>query len=129
LVDPLLQAYFSAYMKNAHEAIGIKSVNISSTTNHPTNAANSYHSIGLAFDINYIDGIHIKDVTNADNDAFLVQGIYDMQQISINLPGWVENYGPGNVLRMINDVPTYWPQVRETPGRHEDHIHISIFPE
>jgi len=109
-----LEAYFSTVMEKAY-AQGITSINISSTTNHPSNAKRSAHTVGRAFDINVINGIHVSK-TNPYVDV--------MQNIILNTPGWMEDYGPLIIERMYPDGPVLAPWARDIPGGHDDHIHV-----
>lgn len=98
-------------------AQGITSVNISSTTNHPSNAKRSAHTVGRAVDINFINGTHVST-----KNPFV--GI--MQNIILDTPGWMEDYGPFTIERMYPSGPVYAPWARDIPGGHYDHIHISV---
>uniref|UniRef100_UPI00131B5A76 hypothetical protein n=1 Tax=Pedobacter sp. L105 TaxID=1641871 RepID=UPI00131B5A76 len=119
LVDPKLEKYFSTLMQKEHNEVGVNSINISSTTNHPTNALKSAHRYGGAFDINYINGVHISN--NQHSSIYSV--ISDFQDVIQFTPGWLENYGPVNDERMVDGKSTYWPYVKQ---QHQNHIHISI---
>lgn len=118
-INPRLESYFSNIMNQASQQ-GIQSVNISSTTNHPSNASNSAHSAingARAFDINYINGIHVSTKN---------QYVKIMQTIIKITPGWRENYGPRIIQKMEKGVAIPAPWAREIPGGHYDHIHVSI---
>jgi RHS repeat-associated protein len=118
-INPKLESYFSNIMDKASQH-GILSVNISSTTNHPSNASNSAHSASngaRAFDINYINGMHVSTKNQYTNI---------MQIIIKTTPGWRENYGPIIIQKMNKGVTIQAPWAREIPGGHYDHIHVSI---
>ncbi|MDB5089215.1 MAG: hypothetical protein JWR09_3209, partial [Mucilaginibacter sp.] len=124
LVTPRLAMFFRAIMNMAHSDLGVNSVNISSTTNHPTNAARSMHSRGLAFDINYINGVH---VTN--NPKSSIYGIeYDLFGAVLDSDDalneqYLEYYSPGMQQRWTINGNTVWPSVAP---EHQTHIHISL---
>lgn len=99
---------------------GIHSINISSTSNHPSNATRSAHSVAngsRAIDINYINGQHVSPQN--DNANYL-------QNLIRNTPGYLENYGPFITNKVVkgNVVPAPW--ARQIKGGHYDHVHISM---
>lgn len=118
-VHERLSSYFALIMQEAYLQ-GIFSVNISATTNHSSNSKNSAHSKAngaRAFDINYINGIHVSK-----------KNVYVpiMQNIIQNTPGWLENYGPSIINKMNRGTPILAPWAREIKGGHYDHIHVSV---
>ncbi|KAA8478431.1 hypothetical protein BDE36_0265 [Arcticibacter tournemirensis] len=118
-VSSKLSAYFSTVMEKA-SGQGITSVRISSTTNHPSNSKRSAHSKAngaRAFDINYINGVHVS--TSAPF-------VGTMQTIIQETPRWRENYGPLIIQKMSNGSPILAPWAREIPGGHYNHIHVSV---
>lgn len=118
-VNPKLVSYFQELMKKASYQ-GVKSVNISSTTNHPSNKDKSAHSIqngARAFDINYIDKIHVS--LNSKNTL-------SMQKMIQKTPGWREHYGPFIIQKIENGKVFHAPWARDIKGGHYDHIHVSI---
>ena len=124
LVDRRLGGYFMDLMHVAYTKWGVTSVNISSTTNHPTNKARSRHSKRMAFDINYINGIHVTNNPNSPiysiEDGLIYSVIMDD---SLNAAQWLEAYGPTFQSRWVNGVSTEWPSVGP---QHQNHIHISL---
>ena len=117
-INPKLSNYFSTIMKEASNN-GINSVNISCTTNHPSNprSAHKVANGARAFDMNYINGIHVS----TNNEYVKV-----MQGIIQETPGWRENYGPLIIQKMNNGVPILAPWARNIKGGHYDHIHVSV---
>lgn len=94
---------------------GITSIQISSTTNHPSNKKKSAHSISngaKAIDINYVNGIH---VSASNKYASILQGIIN------NTSDFRENYGPFTTTKVINGA-----QTNMVIKGHDNHIHISI---
>ena len=99
---------------------GIKSIQISSTTNHTSNRSKSAHSKAngaKALDINYIDGVH---VSTSNYKARM------LQEIIRNTSGYRENYGPFIINKIENGKRIEAPWARKIKGGHYDHIHISI---
>jgi RHS repeat-associated protein len=122
LVDPRLEAYFNNLMKSMSDEI--TSINISSTTNHPSNSKRTAHRPGRAFDINYINGTHVSG--DYHSAVFGIES--DLQfDILFNHPGWLEDYGPAVNAKMINGGPVYAPWAVEG-HLNPPHIHIAIQP-
>lgn len=115
-VDPELLLYFQQIMAQAYEN-GIRSVQISSTSNHPSNAKKSLHTIGKAFDMNYVNGIHVST-----KNSFAKT----MQEIIQRTEGWRENYGPHIIQKMDHGAAIPAPWARKVGKGHYDHIHVSI---
>ena len=118
-INALLFSYVNKVLKQASQ-IGIHSVNISSTSNHPTNANRSAHSVkngARALDINYVNGEHVS-LYNSYAKSF--------QEIIRGTPGYLENYGPFIIDKCHNGHVISAPWARKFPGGHYDHIHISV---
>lgn len=99
---------------------GIHSINISSTSNHPSNATKSAHSVAngsRAIDINYINNKHVSS-----------SNIYAkyLQNLIKNTPGYLENYGPFIINKVVKGNVFLAPWARNIRGGHYDHIHISV---
>ena len=114
-----LYVYLNGILLTASQN-GIYSINISSTSNHPSNATRSAHSVAngsRAIDINYINGQHVSPQN--DNARYL-------QNLIRNTPGYLENYGPFIINKVVkgNVVPAPW--ARQFKGGHYDHVHISM---
>jgi len=127
LVTPRLEAYFNALMKNAHSQLGVNSVNISSTTNHPTNKDHSRHTLGLAFDINYINGTHVTS-----NESSIISGIeldffYEVLNTDQQLgEQYLEFYSPVNAQRWYEDTGNTYEPTQQANHNNPPHIHISL---
>ena len=118
-VSPKLLKYFNKVMKSAKEQ-GITSVYVSSTTNHPSNANKSAHSLkngARAVDIARINGVAVSPNCS---------GAKILQRIIKQTSGWRENYGPFIIEKMNNGKPIPAPWAREIKGGHYDHVHISV---
>jgi RHS repeat-associated protein len=117
-INPKLSSYFSRIMKLA-SLKGITSVNISATTNHPSNPRSAHQKTNgaRAVDINYINNIHVS----TQNPYVPV-----LQKIIQGTPGWRENYGPSIIQKMNNGTAIQAPWARDIKGGHYDHIHISV---
>lgn len=107
-------------VKHTASQNGIYSVNISSTSNHPSNATRSAHSVAngsRAIDINYINGQHVSP-----------QNAYAryLQNLIRNTPGYLENYGPFIINKVVKGkvIDALW--AREIRGGHYNHVHISM---
>lgn len=114
-INPKLSEYFKELMKRAAEK-GITSIRVSSTTNHPTNADRSCHSINngaRAFDVNWINGVHVS----GDNPYAKV-----LQDI-VSTTTYAENFGPFKTDRVVDNKILNVPQQQED---HKGHIHICI---
>ena len=101
------------------KAKGILSINVSCTSNHPSNASRSAHSVNngsRGIDINYINGVHVGN----NKETALLQGIIQ------STPGWLENYGPDIIEKNQNGSVIPAPWARDIRGGHYDHIHISV---
>lgn len=119
MINPSLSKYFGKIMTKAYRE-GINAINISSTTVHPSNATRTAHTIengARALDINYINGVHVS----TDNNFTDV-----LQNIINSTPGYLENYGPLIINKVINDIEIPAPWARNIPGGHYDHIHLSV---
>ena len=106
-------------MNNA-SAQGINSLNISCTTEHPSNASRSAHTIqngARALDINYINGSHVSTSNSYARS---------LQEIIKSTPGYLENYGPFIINKASNGMVIQAPWAREIYGGHYNHIHISV---
>ena len=119
LVNNRLLDYLKKVVDSAKRR-GIKSIRISSTTNHNSNKTKSAHSMAngaRALDINYIDGVHVSQ----NNEKARI-----IQEIIKNTPGYLENYGPFIINKINNGNPINAPWARNIKNGHYDHIHISI---
>ncbi|MDB5156165.1 MAG: repeat-associated core domain protein, partial [Mucilaginibacter sp.] len=115
---------FMELMYLAHTDLGVNSINISSTTNHPTNASRSRHTTGLAFDINYINGVHVSNDPNSpiyDIEYDLFDELLETDRVVGEQ--FLEYYSPVIQERWTTEGITTWPSV--APG-HQNHIHISL---
>ena len=124
LVSPRLALFFRAVMNSAHWNLGVNSVNISSTTNHPTNKDRSRHTLGLAFDINFINGVHVRsDIDSPIDDIqlFLVNSVEDAAS-ALN-EKWLEYYSPDLQVKWVINQYVPWPSMAP---EHQNHIHISL---
>jgi hypothetical protein len=118
-VNQILSKYFRTIMTIA-SGQSINSVNISCTTVHPSNAVRSAHTVAngaRALDINYINGVHVS----TKNPYVLV-----LQKIIKSTPGYMENYGPNIISKVVNGVAAPAPWARNIAGGHYDHIHLSV---
>jgi len=119
----LVNTRLSTYMNRAFTQAaldGIKSVNISCTTDHPSNNSRSAHTVkngARALDINIINGTHVSP-QNSYANVF--------QNVIKTTPGYLENYGPFIVNKISNGSEINAPWARLIPGGHYDHIHISV---
>ena len=114
-----LSVYLNSILHTASQN-GIYSVNISSTSNHPSNATRSAHSVAngsRAIDINYINGQHVSP-----------QNAYAryLQNLIQNTPGYLENYGPFIINKVVKGKVILAPWAREIRGGHYNHVHISM---
>lgn len=114
-----LSVYLNSILHTASQN-GIYSVNISSTSNHPSNATRSAHSVAngsRAIDINYINGQHVSP-----------QNAYAryLQNLIRNTPGYLENYGPFIINKVVKGKVIPAPWARKIRGGHYDHVHISM---
>ncbi len=114
----------SGLIKSINEAnnsdANITSINISSTTNHPSNATRSAHTVengARAIDISRINNVPVSK-TDPYSHA--------LQQAIGRVPGWLENYGPSIIQKMYNGAAISAPWAREIKGGHYDHIHYSV---
>ena len=114
-----LSVYLNSILHTASQN-GIYSVNISSTSNHPSNATRSAHSVAngsRTIDINYINGQHVSP-----------QNAYAryLQNLIRNTPGYLENYGPFIINKVVKGKVIPAPWARKIRGGHYDHVHISM---
>ncbi|EFM02750.1 RHS repeat-associated core domain-containing protein [Hoylesella marshii] len=114
-----LSIYLNSVLQTA-SLNGIHSVNISSTSNHPSNATRSAHSTAngsRAIDINYINGQHVSP-----------QNEYAryLQNLIRDTPGYLENYGPFIINKVEKGKVIPAPWARKIRGGHYDHVHISM---
>ena len=70
-----------------------------------------------AIDINYINGQHVSP-----------QNAYAryLQNLIRNTPGYLENYGPFIINKVVKGKVIPAPWAREIRGGHYDHVHISM---
>ena len=119
MVNPSLAAYFNKTMQEAYK-VGVRSVNISCTTYHPSNASRSAHTIkngARALDINYINGVHVSKTNSY---------VEKLQNVIKSSPGYLENYGPSIINKVHNGTVIDAPWARNIKGGHYDHIHLSM---
>ena len=117
-INVKLNAFLQKILEKA-KAKGIFSINVSCTSNHPSNASRSAHSVNngsRGIDINYINGIHVGD----NNETRLLQDIIQSTE------GWLENYGPHIIEKNQNGSVIQAPWARTIKGGHYDHVHISV---
>lgn len=118
-INPRLNAYLAKILRIASQN-GIKSINVSCTSNHPSNSSRSAHSVkngSRAIDINYINGEH---VSTENTDASYLQNVIH------NNAGYQENYGPFIINKVERGRVIYAPWARSIRGGHYDHIHLSV---
>lgn len=70
-----------------------------------------------AIDINYINGQHVSP-----------QNAYAryLQNLIRNTPGYLENYGPFIINKVVKGKVIPAPWARKIRGGHYDHVHISM---
>ncbi len=114
----------SGLIKSINEAnnggANITSINVSSTTNHPSNAARSAHTVA--------NGARAIDISKINNVPVSKTDTYSpaLQQAIGRVSGWLENYGPSIIQKMNNGTAISAPWAREIKGGHYDHIHYSV---
>ena len=115
--------YFKKILDKAWEK-GIKSVRVSSTTNHSkyTTSGNiSNHHIdggARAFDFNFVNGEHVSPTNQYANV---------LQNIISNTPGFYENYGPFINIKLKNNIILDYSNNSKVTSAHLIHIHVSVF--
>ena len=121
MVNSDLANYFGKIMEQG-PANGINSLNISSTTNHGWTKTTPHiveHG-ARALDINYINGIHVSPT---DQYSSVLQNIIK------NTPGYLENYGPSIINKIIDGKAQEAPWARSpstATDSHLRHIHVSV---
>ena len=111
--------YFKKILDKAWEK-GIKSVRVSSTTNHSrltsSGKISNHHVDGgaKAFDFNYVNDVHVSPTNQYANV---------LQNIISNTPGFYENFGP---FIMSKNVKNFSPSPRLIEN-HKSHIHVSTY--
>ena len=98
----------------------ITSIKISSTTNHPTNATRSAHTVA--------NGARALDISRINGVAVSKTDIYSpiLQQSIAKQSNWLENYGPSIIQKMNNGTAIPAPWARDFKGGHYDHVHFSV---
>ena len=93
---------------------------MSSTTNHPSNATRSAHTVA--------NGARAIDISRINNVSVSKTDTYSpaLQRSIGRVPGWLENYGPSIIQKMNKGAAISAPWAREIKGGHYDHIHYSV---
>jgi RHS repeat-associated protein len=114
----------SLLIKSINEAnnngANISSIKVSSTTNHPSNAAKSAHTVANGAKAIDISRINNTPVSPTDRNSPV------LQQFIRSTSGWRENYGPAVIQKMHNGNAIPAPWARNIKGGHYDHIHFSV---
>ena len=118
MVNIRLENYLLTIMALAQDE-GIDNIDISCTTDHPSNprSAHKVRNGARALDINRINGEHVSP-----NSSYAKR----LQNIIKATGGYLENYGPFRINKVVNGSVVLAPWAREIPGGHYDHIHISV---
>jgi len=103
-------------------------LNISSgfDPSHAPGASFSWHRLGLAVDINEVDGVRFSAMPDADAHwTGLELGVAILQYIPQTR--WRELFGPGFIMK-FGGKPLSPADVRKLLPQHRSHVHISITP-
>ncbi|MGO8794153.1 MAG: hypothetical protein ACLQLC_04970 [Candidatus Sulfotelmatobacter sp.] len=118
-LTPMMSLKTQQYVKLLAQSAGVKSINISFTTNGK-HAAGSNHYNGTAVDISQVDGAHVYDY---DKNVALAAGVQSLQEWANSSQIGIahENYGPAGLYKdgksFVNT---------KLQSEHENHIHITI---
>ena len=119
---PPMEYQTEVYLRDVLIASGIRSANISSTTNGE-HAPNSWHPHGQAVDINRVND---RPVREASSDLQVAAAAESLQRAANHPSIGVahENYGPQGLFK--GGRPLDPVQHRNLQMRHNDHIHLTI---
>jgi hypothetical protein len=114
----------SLFIKSVNQAnndgTNIESLNVSSTTNHPSNPNKSAHMKA--------NGARGIDISSINNIPVSRTDMYSpcLQTAIQNTSGWLENYGPSIIEKNQNSKIVSAPWARLIKGGHYNHIHMSV---
>lgn len=116
---PAMQPKTQDYVEKTAAAAGVKSINISATTNGE-HAPNSNHYNGTAVDINKVNG---ERVIKAGKNPSVAADVSSIQNAANNPKVGVahENYGPAGLYKGGKQITN-----QKLQSQHENHIHITI---
>lgn len=102
-------------------------INISSgfDPNHAPGEQFSWHRLGLAVDINSVNGVRFSDM--ADENAHWTGLELGLDILQFIPPGrWRELFGPGFILKFGSTLSQ--GEIQKLLRRHRSHVHIAILP-